>query len=256
MPLSGNFHPEWGCLAPAPDFMRTARIAVVATAIGATSGAVVVLSLVGRPAASPAVDADRTLVVVHSLVQPVNEPAANAPKPSAAVAVTAAPAAIKPTTIAKPMTVAKPTTVATSVAVPPTTPSQMPINAQASVQTSGANVPARPPLPSSVTQAAPVASDAKTTATPQTPASASLAEVPPVGEAAPAPTSDRPIIATDPVEPHKSFARKRRAADYDTPRGEQSAAARKRIASKKQGLAPFLRRLFTSARNVISYNPN
>ena len=51
MRSAGNFHPEWGYLAPAPSFMRTVRIAVVATAIGATAGAGVVVSLVERPAA-------------------------------------------------------------------------------------------------------------------------------------------------------------------------------------------------------------
>ncbi len=45
MRSAGNFSPEWGYLAPAPSFMRTARIVVVATAIGATAGAGVVLSL-------------------------------------------------------------------------------------------------------------------------------------------------------------------------------------------------------------------
>ena len=42
MRFAGNFHPEWGYLAPAPNFMRTARVVVVATAIGATAGAAVV----------------------------------------------------------------------------------------------------------------------------------------------------------------------------------------------------------------------
>ncbi len=49
MRSAGNFHPEWGYLAPAPSFMRTARIALVATAIGATAGAIVVVSLVAAP---------------------------------------------------------------------------------------------------------------------------------------------------------------------------------------------------------------
>ena len=48
MRFAGNFHPEWGYLAPAPNFMRTARVVIVATAIGATAGAAVVLSLAER----------------------------------------------------------------------------------------------------------------------------------------------------------------------------------------------------------------
>ena len=51
MRSAGNFSPEWGYLAPVPSFMRTARVVIVATAIGATAGAGVVLSLADRPAA-------------------------------------------------------------------------------------------------------------------------------------------------------------------------------------------------------------
>ena len=46
MRFAGNFHPEWGYLAPAPNFMRTARVVVVATAIGATAAPAVALSLI------------------------------------------------------------------------------------------------------------------------------------------------------------------------------------------------------------------
>jgi hypothetical protein len=49
MRSAGNFSPEWGYLAPAPSFARTARVVLVATAIGATAGVGVVLSLVDRP---------------------------------------------------------------------------------------------------------------------------------------------------------------------------------------------------------------
>jgi hypothetical protein len=56
-----NLHPEWGCLAPAPSFLRTVRTALVATAVGATAGGVVVLSLVDRSAGQTSV-AERTLV--------------------------------------------------------------------------------------------------------------------------------------------------------------------------------------------------
>jgi hypothetical protein len=56
-----NFHPEWGCLAPAPSFSRTVRTALVATAVGATAGGGVVLSLVDHSAGQTSV-AERTLV--------------------------------------------------------------------------------------------------------------------------------------------------------------------------------------------------
>jgi hypothetical protein len=67
MRSAGNFSPEWGYLAPAPSFMRTARIVVVATAIGALAGAGVVLSLVDRPVA----DNDQASVSAHALVSSV-----------------------------------------------------------------------------------------------------------------------------------------------------------------------------------------
>jgi hypothetical protein len=67
MRSAGNFHPEWGYLAPAPSFMRTVRIALVATAIGATAGAAVVVSLVERPSA----DAGDSSIATHALVTSV-----------------------------------------------------------------------------------------------------------------------------------------------------------------------------------------
>jgi len=60
MRFVGNFNPEWGYLAPAPSFIRTVRIAVVAAAVGATAGAAVVFSLADHPAAEQSVAA-RTL---------------------------------------------------------------------------------------------------------------------------------------------------------------------------------------------------
>lgn len=64
MRSAGNFHPQWGYLAPAPSFLRTARTVVVATAVGATAGAAVVLSLLDRSE----VDAAHTSVAAHALV--------------------------------------------------------------------------------------------------------------------------------------------------------------------------------------------
>ena len=61
MPQAMNFHPEWGCLAPAPSFLRTMRTVLVATAVGATAGGGVVLTLVGHSAGQTSV-AERTLV--------------------------------------------------------------------------------------------------------------------------------------------------------------------------------------------------
>ncbi len=56
-----NFNPEWGCVAPAPSALRTARLIAVAVIIGATVGAATVFSLLDRPVAGESVAA-RTLV--------------------------------------------------------------------------------------------------------------------------------------------------------------------------------------------------
>jgi hypothetical protein len=69
MPQSLNFHPEWGCLAPAPNLMRTMRVILIATAVGATAGGGVVLSLAGH-------STDQMSVGERTLVRPV--PAASA----------------------------------------------------------------------------------------------------------------------------------------------------------------------------------
>jgi hypothetical protein len=64
---AGNFNPEWGYIAPAPNFLRTTCVFVVAVAIGAMASAAVVFSLMDRPVAE-------TSVAARTLVQPV-EPA-------------------------------------------------------------------------------------------------------------------------------------------------------------------------------------
>jgi hypothetical protein len=67
MRSAGNFHPDWGYLAPAPSFVRTARIVLVAMAIGATAGAAVMISLVPHSAT----DAANTPIAAHALVTSV-----------------------------------------------------------------------------------------------------------------------------------------------------------------------------------------
>ena len=61
MRSTGNFHPEWGYLAPSSSFIRTARTALFAVVVGGIAGAAVVLPLVERPAGESSVAA-RTLV--------------------------------------------------------------------------------------------------------------------------------------------------------------------------------------------------
>lgn len=74
MRSAGNFSPEWGYLAPAPSFMRTARVVLVATAVGATAGAGVVLSLADRPAA----DGVKTSIAAHAIVTSAQAAASSA----------------------------------------------------------------------------------------------------------------------------------------------------------------------------------
>src|SRR5690349_9341956 len=104
MRSAGNFSSEWGYLAPAPSFARTARVVLVATAIGATAGAGVVLSLMdrsGEPEKTPT--AARAIVTsVRTAAVPSITPVA--PATAAASATTVAPAitAAPPATAAKP----------------------------------------------------------------------------------------------------------------------------------------------------------
>lgn len=66
---TGNFNLEWGYLAPAPSFLRSVRLVVVAATIAATASAAVVFALVRQPAAEASIAA-------RTLVQPVEAAAA------------------------------------------------------------------------------------------------------------------------------------------------------------------------------------
>jgi hypothetical protein len=80
-----NFHPEWGYLAPSPNFVRTARIALVAVLVGGMAGASIVLSLVVRPAGEISVAA-RTLPRSGEVASvPVGTPRAAQVKTQAAI---------------------------------------------------------------------------------------------------------------------------------------------------------------------------
>ena len=75
---SEKFHPKWGYLAPAPSFIRTARVVLAATVVGAIAGAGVVFSLVAHPSSETSV-ALRTLtaaqvVATRSTPQKKSEP--------------------------------------------------------------------------------------------------------------------------------------------------------------------------------------
>jgi hypothetical protein len=133
MRSAGNFHPDWGYLAPAPSFMRTARIVLVATAIGATAGAAVMISLVPHSAT----DAADAPIAAHALVTGVPL-VAEAPAPAPLdETVAAQPPAAPPAsaTVSKPNTIASSTAQASaSVATLAGSPSASATPAQAEVQ--------------------------------------------------------------------------------------------------------------------------
>jgi hypothetical protein len=241
MRFAGNFHPEWGYLAPAPNVMRTARIVVVATAIGATAGAAVVLSLAERSAPGPLADAGKTLVVVHSLVQPAEAAApATAPVAAATPAPVIAPvAATAPAAPAAPAAPSAPAKVQASVQ--PSVPANPPAAPQASARpvTASAQSITLPPAPS----------DSRAVSTSAAPASvAALSESPPVTEAPPPPATDNVAVSPAAWAPQKSAIAKPPAASQPLQRGPQpavAAAPRKKPADQR-GLGPILRRLFSA----------
>lgn len=115
MRFAGNFHPEWGYLAPAPSFLRTARVALVAAAVGATAGAGVVMSLTDRPV--------ETSVAARTLVRPVEAAASDVDRASQAALVQAAqpdvqPQAAKPIPASAGAPIASESTSVTTAAAP------------------------------------------------------------------------------------------------------------------------------------------
>jgi hypothetical protein len=207
MRSAGNFHPEWGYLAPAPGFMRTVRIALVATAIGAVAGAVVVVSLVERPG----VNDDNSSIASHALV-------------------TSAPIITAPVVAAAPVSKVVPANVA-----------QAPVEAKVPAQAQQAQ--AQPPLAS---KPAPVAAanvsgaragSLPVAAVPPSRVASVSAETPPVAEAVPA----APVAAADEAalpDEKKVPIKKRRAETYPARRW-QASDGRKRWRNNS-GFGPLL----------------
>jgi hypothetical protein len=234
MRFAGNFHPEWGYLAPAPNFMRTARVVVVATAIGATAGAAVVLSLAERAAPGAVADAGKTLVVVHSLVQPA-EAAAPAASATAPVAAATPSPVIAPIVTAAPVAPAK-----VQASVTPSVQPSIPANPQISAPPVAANAqPFAPP---------PAPSDSRTVSTSAAPASvAALSESPPVTETSPPAATNDVVVSPVPLAPQKDAIKKPAAAGQQPQRGPLSAvAAAPKKKPEERGLGPVLRRLFSA----------
>ena len=235
MRSGGNSNPEWGYLAPAPSFMRTARIVVVATAIGATAGAGVVLTLAGS-GNNPGLQADtgKSLVVVRSLVQPA-EAAAATTEPHIASVASAAPVA---------------TPVVTPQPLQATAPPQ-----QASATPQGSSL--MPPPPAAQVSA-PSSSESRAASTSAVPASvAALAEMPPVTDVSPAPSTSQALYTPDQTGAAKLGGKPSAAVPtLQSPAAAQTAQSATRVqpiaavsAKKKpdeHGLAPLLRRLFSA----------
>ena len=247
MRSAGNFNPEWGYLAPAPSCMRTARVVLVATAIGATAGAAVVLSLIDRPAA----EGDKTAsIAAHAIVTSVQAATATTTPPaSTASAVLTAPVKV---------TAAVPTSVA-PVARPQIVPevvqqiATQPPPAAATPRQSVAIVP--PPVAATrstvveprqqPTFNAPVA-DANVAPAPKPAAGmAALSETAPASAAAPADASDQALIPPETVPPEKKTTKHQVAGSYASNAKDRPAP----------GLGTVLRRLF-SPQSGNSYYPN
>ena len=167
MRSAGNFHPEWGYLAPAPSFMRTVRVALIATAIGAVAGAVVVVSLIARPGSNDEIAAHALLtrapvVATRTAATPQSSAPAKGPAnvPAAAIPATA-PA--KPQQTASTVT-QLPRTSAGPVQAPAATPAPSRTDGHDGPEGSIAN--ASPPLPLAAPSDAAVAEAAPAEAVP------------------------------------------------------------------------------------------
>jgi len=221
MRSAGNFNPEWGYLAPAPSIFRTARVVIVAAAVGATAAAGVVLALVERPAvkteAAPA----------HALVRAIPAlPTQELQQPASVVAVpppVAATAAVQ---------VSVPQASVPRISVPVATPVQ---NSATDPEPATAPAPVQPSAPatsvaeSSSHSEAPSGAIETSLAIAAAPSSATAEQSPAVAvspEAAPATTA---IVETD-----KKPAKKHQASN---------ANAKSR---HDDGLARTLRHFFTA----------
>jgi hypothetical protein len=231
MRSAGNFHPEWGYLAPAPSFMRTARLALVATAVGATAAAVVVVSLLDRPGSAD----DNASIAMHALVTSA---------PVAPVVATASPV-LNP--------------VANEFGKPPVAITSVPASgpAQPAIAAAPIPAPASARAPSALAGASRVgASRPINVAASPAPlaASASIAALNDTPPTAAAPALERPDIAVAPEEePAKKFANKKRRP-YDAVRRWQAAGDARKRWRNNRGFAPLFR-LFSFRTGSSSY-PN
>jgi hypothetical protein len=240
MRSTGNFSPEWGYLAPAPSVLRTARVVLVATAIGATAGAGVVLSLVDHSAGDgdKVAVAARAIVVTSVQAAPVQAPVMSEAK----IAPKIAPPAVAAVAPVAQMPVQKPVQAAAFGQTPPQAQAAPEIQTVPQVQAAAPDnaapaitAPAQDAATASTTPAS-ITNDAGAAAVPQQPAVAALSD----------PTVAAPVASTD-------------AAGDQSIVGPQQKKAKHHNSSFSRDfppvIGPALRHLF-SARAGTSYYPN
>jgi len=239
MRSTGNFSPEWGYLAPTPSILRTVRVVLVATAIGATAGAGVVLSLVDHSVGDgdKVAVAARAIVVTSVQAAPIQAPAMSeakiAPKVAPPAVAAVAPVAQTP--------VQKPVQAAALGQTPPQARAAPQIQTAPQVQAATPDnaAPAQDAATASATSAS-ITNDAGAAAVPQQPAVAALSD----------PTVAAPVASTD-------------AAGDQSIVGPQQTAQQKKAKHHNSSfsrdfppvIGPALRHLF-SARASTSYYPN
>lgn len=251
MRSAGNFNSEWGYLAPAPSFFRTVRVVLVATAIGATAGAAVVVSLIDRPAG----EADRAASITpHAIVTSVQVAPETAVPPVAAASVASPVNAVQPA-------ITRPSDGLASAAPQDTPPSAPQIVTSPAAQSSPAAAVVSPPAskaaalsatavspqapPKAATPANALLSDAAA-AGPKTPTGmTAMTEASPSGQALHA--ADAPDQALLPPEPVP-----------DEKKAKHHVASAFAATSKNKGaptLGSVLRRIFHPPAGT-SYYPN
>jgi hypothetical protein len=230
MRSAGNFSPEWGYLAPAPSFARTARVVLVATAIGATAGAGVVLSLIDHPS-----EPEKTPIAARAIVTGVRAEAVPSVAPT--------PASIAPITSAAPAKPALPSRA--SVAAAP--PSAKPAAVNAAAPTPAASTAAV--LPNTAAPAAAQPTSALPTAAVN--AGAAVPASAPESASASAPAEPSNVVDAAPAgEPD--------ATTIMAPEQAPPAKKTKHHASNKNqfpGIGSIFRRVFAS-HGSRSYYPN
>jgi len=253
MRSTGNFSPEWGYLAPAPSILRTMRVVLVATAVGATAGAGVVLSLVDHSTR----DGEKVSLAAHAIVtsaQAAPLPAAPLPAAPLPAAPLSATAPATPVANAAPIAAAAPAVSEVKIAPANVTTVAAAPAAQMPAQNALQAVPqiqAATPQPDTAARSA-QASDTPADST----RDASAVSVPP--QPAVAALSDAPVAAAPAV------------ADDAAGSSDQTMVAPQAIPAKKTkhhtvngangkdnslGFGLALRHLF-SARAGTSYYPN